>query len=86
MKKSRKKRGKTYGELELHKKELVKAQKEEKAEEKKEEEKYLSAKEILSWEKRHSQTNGKYIEALQASTSSRISGRILFNNVIASVC
>ncbi len=66
--------------------ELVKAQKEEKAEEKKEEEKYLSAKEILSWEKRHSQTNGKYIEALQASTRSRISGRILFNNVIASVC
>lgn len=66
--------------------ELVKRQKEEETEENEEDEKYFSASEILSWEKKHSKTNGKYIEALQASISSQISGKILFNNVIASVC
>lgn len=66
--------------------ELVKRQKKEETEESEEEEKYFSASEILSWEKKHSKTNGKYIEALQASISNQISGKILFNNVIASVC
>ena len=66
--------------------ELVQWQKEWKTEERQEEEKYLSASEILSWEKQHSKTNGKYIEALQASISSQISGKIIFNNAIASVC
>lgn len=66
--------------------ELVKRQKEEETEESEEAEKYFSASEILSWEKKHSKTNGKYIEALQASISSQIAGKILFNNVIASVC
>ena len=66
--------------------ELVQRQKEEETEERQEEEKYFSASEILSWEKKHSKTNGKYIEALQVRISSQISGRIIFNNAIASVC
>ena len=66
--------------------ELVKQQKEREKEEREEDEKYFSASEILSWEKKHSKTNGKYIEALQASISKQISGRILFNKAIASVC
>lgn len=66
--------------------ELVKQQKDREKERREEEEKYFSASEILSWEKKHSKTNGKYIEALQASISSQISGRMLFNNAIASVC
>ena len=66
--------------------ELVKQQKEKGPERTGEGEKYFSAGEILSWEKKHSKTNGKYIEALQASISRQISGKILFNHVIASVC
>ncbi len=66
--------------------ELVKRQKEKETEEREEDEKYFSASEILSWEKKHNKTNGKYIEALQASISSKISGKILFNNAIANVC
>lgn len=58
----------------------------ERKEEREEDKKYFSASEILSWEKKHSKTNGKYIEALQASISKQISGRILFNKAIASVC
>ena len=46
--------------------ELVKQQKEREKEEREEDEKYFSASETLSWEKKHSKTNGKYIEALQA--------------------
>lgn len=66
--------------------ELVKRQNGEKTEEKEEDEKYFSASEILSWEKKHNKTNGKYIEALQASINSQIAGKILFNNAIAGVC
>ena len=66
--------------------ELVKQQKERGKEGREEDEKYSSASEILPWEKKHSKTNGKYIEVLRASISRQISGRILFNNTIASVC
>lgn len=59
---------------------------EEKEPEEKEEEQYLSSSEILSWEKKHAQTNGKYIEALQASVSHQISAKIFFNASIAGLC
>ncbi len=42
--------------------------------------------EDFTGEKKHSKTNEKYIEALQANISRQISGRILFNKAIASVC
>ena len=66
--------------------ELVKQQKEAESEEGEEEERYFSASEILSWEKKHSKANGKYIEALRAGISSEISGKLLFHNAVASVC
>ena len=66
--------------------ELVQVQKEGEIEQDQEEEKYFSASEILTWEKKHRKTNGKYIEALQASVSRQISGKMIFHNAIASVC
>ena len=66
--------------------ELVKYQKEEKTTEKTEEEKYFSATEMVTWEKKHRKTNGKYIEALRASISSQISAKIFFNTAIAGLC
>ena len=66
--------------------ELVKYQKEEKTTEKTEEEKYSSATEMVTWEKKHRKTNGKYIEALRASISSQISAKIFFNTAIAGLC
>ena len=66
--------------------ELVKQQKDGGTGEKQEEERYFSASEILSWEKKHSRANGKYIEALRASISSEISGKLLFRSAIDSVC
>ena len=66
--------------------ELVKQQKDGGTGEEQEEERYFSASEILSWEKKHSRANGKYIEALRASISSEISGKLLFRSAIASVC
>ena len=66
--------------------ELVKQQKEGGTGEEQEEERYYSASEIQSWEKKHSKANGKYIEALRASISSEISGKLLFHNAVASVC
>ena len=65
---------------------LVKYQKEEKITEKTEEEKYFSATEMVTWEKKHRKTNGKYIEALRASISSQISAKIFFNTAIAGLC
>ena len=65
---------------------LVKYQKEEKNTEKTEEEKYFSATEMLTWEKKHRKTNGKYIEALRAGISSQISAKIFFNTSIAGLC
>ena len=66
--------------------ELVQWQKEWKTEERQEEEKYLSASEILSWEKQHSKTNGKYIEALQARISHQVSGKLSFYMAMNKVC
>ena len=66
--------------------ELVKYQKEEKITEKTEEEKYFSATEMVTWEKKHRKTNGKYIEALRASISSQISAKVFFNASIAGLC
>lgn len=66
--------------------EIVRCQKEEKITEKTEEEKYLSSSEIIAWEKKHQKTNGKYIEALQASINSQISSKIFFNTSIAGLC
>lgn len=66
--------------------ELVKQQKDGGTGEKQEEERYFSASEILSWEKKHSRANGKYIEALRASISSEISGKLLFRSAVDSVC
>ena len=66
--------------------ELVKYQKEEKTTEKTEEEKYSSATEMVTWEKKHRKTNGKYIETLRASISSQISAKIFFNTAIAGLC
>lgn len=60
--------------------------KEEKSTEKMEEEKYFSATEMITWEKKHRKTNGKYIEALRASISSQISAKIFFNTSIAGLC
>lgn len=65
---------------------LVRRQKEGETGKVQEYENYFSASEILSWEKKHSKTNGKYIEVLQASTGSQISGKLLFHNAIAKVC
>ena len=65
---------------------LVKYQKEEKITEKTEEEKYFSATEMVTWEKKHRKTNGKYIEALRAGISSQISAKIFFNTAIAGLC
>jgi len=62
---------------------LVRYQKEEKFIEETEEERYFSATEMLTWEKRHRKANGKYIEALRASISSKISAKIFFNAAIA---
>lgn len=66
--------------------ELVQRQKEKETEKRKEKEPYLSASDILSWERKHSKTNGKYIEALRASISSEILGKIFFHQAIAGVC
>ena len=66
--------------------ELVKYQKEEKITEKTEEKKYFSATEMVTWEKKHRKTNGKYIEALRASISSQISAKVFFNASIAGLC
>ena len=65
---------------------LVKYQKEEKITEKTEEEKYFSATEMVTWEKKHRKTNGKYIEALRAGISSQISAKVFFNASIAGLC
>ena len=65
---------------------LVKYQKEEKSTEKTEEEKCFSATEMITWEKKHRKTNGKYIEALRASISSQISAKVFFNASIAGLC
>ena len=43
---------------------------------KKEEEMYFSSSEIIAWEKKHSKTNGKYVEALHASINNQISVKI----------
>jgi len=61
---------------------LVKLQKEESQEE----EKYFSASEMLSWERKTSKANGKYIEALRAHVSNQISSSLSFYNVIARIC
>ncbi len=45
--------------------ELVKYQKEEKTTEKTEEEKYSSATEMVTWEKKHRKTNGKYYRSIK---------------------
>ena len=66
--------------------ELVKYKKEEKTTEKTEEEKYSSATDMVTWEKKHRKTNGQYIEALRASISSQISAKIFFNTAIAGLC
>ena len=65
---------------------LVQKQKEETEEKSQEEKKYLSASEILSWEKKTSKANGKYIEALRAHINSPISGKLNFYNSIANIC
>ena len=65
---------------------LVKYQKEEKSTEKMEEEKYFSATEMVTLEKKHRKTNGKYIKALRASISNQISAKIFFNTSIAGLC
>lgn len=65
---------------------LVKRQKEEVKEERQEEENYLSASEILAWERKTSKANGKYIEALRAHISDQISGKVKFYNTIADIC
>ena len=65
---------------------LVQMQKDKDIEESQEEEKNLSASEILSWEKKTSKANGKYIEALQEHISSQISGKLNFYNAIANIC
>ena len=46
----------------------------------------LSAAELLSWEKKHSQANGKYVEALRARVSQQTSVKVYFNTAIAGVC
>ena len=46
----------------------------------------LSAAELLSWEKKHSQANGKYVEALRAKVSEQTSVKVYFNTGIAGVC
>lgn len=67
--------------------ELLQKQKEGKREGKRAGENYLSSSEILSWEKKHRKTNGKYIEALQASIINRqISGKLAFYTAITKVC
>lgn len=66
--------------------ELVKHQKKGGIEEGEEEERYFSASEMQTWEKKHRKANRKYIEALRASISSEISGKLIFHNAIASVC
>ena len=70
----------------MHK--LIRYQKEEKNTEnsKETEERYFSATEMLTWEKKHRKTNGKYIGALRASISSQISAKIFFNASIAGLC
>lgn len=50
------------------------------------EENFLSASELLSWEKKHSQANGKYIEALRARISRQTSVKVYLNAAIAGVC
>ena len=52
----------------------------------KEEEQYLSSSEILSWEKKHTQTNGKYIKALQAGVSSQVAAKVFFQTSLAGLC
>lgn len=66
--------------------ELVQMQGRKNAEGKAEEETYFSSSEILSWEKKHSKTNGKYIEALQASISRQVSGKLSFYTAMVNVC
>ncbi len=65
---------------------LPQRKKGEKREEGQTDEKYFSSSEILSWEKKHSKTNGKYIEALQASISRQVSGKLAFYTAIANIC
>ena len=65
--------------------ELIQWQGKEKREEE-EEETYFSSSELLSWEKKHKKTNGKYMEALQASISPQISKKLAFYKAIANVC
>jgi len=65
---------------------LIQRKKEGKREEEQADEKYFSSSEILSWEKKHSKTNGKYIEALQARISRQISGKLAFYTAIANIC
>mgnify|MGYP001040798912 FL=1 len=50
------------------------------------EENFLSASELLSWEKKHSQAKGKYIEALRARISRQTSVKVYFNAAIVGVC
>lgn len=66
--------------------ELVRGRKEAGKREPAEEEACLSAAELLSWERKHSQANGKYIEAISARISQQTSVKVYFNTAIAGVC
>ena len=63
--------------------ELVRNGKKAVPEETAEKETFLSAAELLSWERKHSQANGKYIEALRAGISQQTSVKEYFNAAIA---
>lgn len=45
----------------------------------------LSATEVLSWERKHGRTNGKYIEALRVRISQQTSVKMHFHAAIASL-
>ena len=62
---------------------LVRGQREGREEGDPEEKPCLSAAELLSWERQHSQANGKYIEALKAGISHQTSVKVYFNTAIA---
>lgn len=66
--------------------ELVRGRKEAGKREPAEEEACLSAAELLSWERKHRQANGKYVEAISARISQQTSVKVYFNTAIAGVC
>lgn len=66
--------------------ELVRSGKKADAEEAAEKEEFLSAADLLSWERKHRRNNGKYIEALQKRVSRQTSVKVHFNAGIAGVC